>query len=117
MEAAKNAFYSQAVMIGVHQFVEFAGFMSEYIKLAREAHREGKSIYDVLPIKPHHAAYVADKLGCIYGPVLFASQEVRDAFIEELFQGQCDLVVRKQDEPGSDYAMQDVTEEYFKKDP
>ena len=38
MDRAISRFYSEAVQIGVHPFIEFAGVMTAYAKSCRRAH-------------------------------------------------------------------------------
>jgi len=84
MTHAKNVFYELAVAAGHHQFLEFAGLMSEYLKLCTEAHEAGND-FSALPMKEHHAAYIAEKLECIYGLTLKRSLELTKAFLVRLF--------------------------------
>ena len=74
MRGASDYFYSMAVRIGVHAFIEFTGLMNEFIKLCEEAHEKGIDFTMAnvhsgqhLPFQPHHIAYVYEKLECIYG--------------------------------------------------
>lgn len=74
MRGASDYFYSSAVRIGVHAFIEFAGLMNEFIKLCEEAHAKGIDFTMAnvhtdqhLPFQPHHIAYLNEKLECIYG--------------------------------------------------
>lgn len=88
MREASNAFYSRAVRIGCHPFIEFAGLMNEYIKLCQQAHEAGIDFNESsghsgnpLPMAPYEAAYIGEKLGCIYGPSLQPPENTR-AFLE-----------------------------------
>lgn len=74
MRGASDYFYSMAVRIGVHAFIEFTGLMNEFIKLCEEAHAAGIDFTMAnvhtgqhLPFQPHHIAYLYEKLECIYG--------------------------------------------------
>lgn len=74
MRGASDYFYSMAVRIGVHAFIEFTGLMNEFIKLCEEAHAAGIDFTMAnvhggqhLPFQPHHITYVYEKLECIYG--------------------------------------------------
>lgn len=80
MKSASNAFYVAAVNIGHHAWIEFSGLHNEYIKLCEEALAQGNDFTETsihasnaLPMKPHHIAYLAEKLGCIYGRSITAS--------------------------------------------
>jgi len=102
MQVIATKFYQMVFMAGMgtraHAFVEFTGIMNEYITLCRAAAAEGIDFGranthsgDALPVEPHNAAYLAEKLNCIYGPSLLADGDVRDAFIRVLFGGEYTL--------------------------
>lgn len=84
MEHARAVFYRLAVSTGVHQFVEFAGLMAEYIKICREsppaADMVSAVVGDGLSMRAHHAEYLAEKLDCIYGSAFRRSAELRGIF-------------------------------------
>lgn len=74
MRGASDYFYSMAVRIGVHAFIEFTGLINEFIKLCEEAHTKGIDFTMAnvhadqhLPFQPHHIQYLNEKLECIYG--------------------------------------------------
>lgn len=82
-----------------HAFVEFTGLMNEYISICQAAEKAGIDFGQAnthsgkaLPMEPHHAQYLAEKLNCIYGPALLSNKDVRDAFIATLFEGEFRLV-------------------------
>ena len=90
MQLASDAFYRSAFRIGCHQFIEFCGLMNEYIKICRRAHAQGFDFNEAsahsgraLPIRSYEAQYLAEKLGCIYGPSL-QEPENGKAFLEQL---------------------------------
>jgi len=77
MRAASDRFYESAFRIGCHPFIEFCGLMNEYIKMCEQAHKAGidfphASAHSGLavPMAPYEAAYLGEKIGCIYGPSL-----------------------------------------------
>ena len=91
MTSLSNAFYIGATRVGCHAYIEFCGLMNEYIKLCQEAEEEdidwtnanthsGK----VLPVRPHHIQYLAEKLDCIFGPALKHPRN-RRLFMQSLF--------------------------------
>jgi hypothetical protein len=87
MRLAKDTFYRMAASIGMHQFIEFAGFMNEYINCCEAMHKEGIDFgTEPLRIKDYQAAYVGEKLDCIYGPAL-ANPENRASFLSHLDGG------------------------------
>jgi hypothetical protein len=84
MTEAKDAFYAMAVRVGHHQFIEFAGFMVEYIKICFEMHAAGIDFGTTeLAPKVHEMAYIAEKFDCIFGDAL-VKPEARDAFLGAL---------------------------------
>jgi hypothetical protein len=87
MTQAKDAFYAAAVRIGHHQFIEFAGFMGEYIKCCQAMHEKGLDFgTEPLRIEDYNAAYIGEKLDCIYGHAL-ADQKNRASFLSHLDGG------------------------------
>lgn len=88
MQDTSNAFYRQATGIGCHPFIEFCGLMNEYIKLCREAHMKGIDFTETsahsgkaLPMATYEAAYLGEKLGCIYGPSLKDAANKREFLV------------------------------------
>lgn len=74
MEKASRAFYAAAVQTGVHGFIEFTGLMNEYIAMLRATPGELWEVNKHTGTGPkmygHHAEYLGEKFGCIYGPAL-----------------------------------------------
>lgn len=73
MQKTVSAFYFDAVKIGVHPFIEFAGVMNEYVKLCERAHAQGIDFSECnthadfdLPMQPHNIHYINEKLECIF---------------------------------------------------
>lgn len=73
MQKASDAFYKDAVFIGNHPFIEFAGLMNEYITACRAAHKEGIDFTQcnrhnglTLPLHPVMSDYINEKLECIF---------------------------------------------------
>jgi hypothetical protein len=73
MQKASDAFYRDAISIGNHPFLEFAGLMNEYIKACRAAHDQGLDFTEfnahsgkALPLHPVMSDYINEKLGCIF---------------------------------------------------
>lgn len=84
MQQASDTFYVMAVRIGFHQFLEFNGFLVEYIKACRAAHDAGIDFTtESIPFKDHQMKYVAEKMDCIFGDALFEPQNMH-AFVSEL---------------------------------
>lgn len=75
MKHASNAFYVAAVHTGNHAFIEFTGFMNEYIKVCERMVSTGKDFTQCtahtgtsLDMKAYEAMYIAEKFECIFGP-------------------------------------------------
>lgn len=84
MQQASDTFYAMAVRIGFHQFLEFNGFLVEYIKGCRAAHEDGIDFTtESIPFKDHQMKYVAEKMDCIFGDALFEPANMQ-AFVSEL---------------------------------
>ena len=73
MRSACAQFYSAAIRIGNHPWIEFTGLMSEYIKACELAHRAGIDFSQCsthsgadLPLQPFQVAYINEKLECIF---------------------------------------------------
>lgn len=91
MQRASNTFYSMAVRIGCHPFIEFAGLMNEYIKMCVAAKQQGIDFTQTnahtgqaLPMADYNARYLGEKVGCIYGPALAQNAALAHAFLVEL---------------------------------
>lgn len=74
MDAAACAFYASAVSAGNHAFIEFCGLMREYVNACAAALEQGIDFTNAnrhsgqhLPVEPHFANYLGEKLECIYG--------------------------------------------------
>ena len=87
MHAVSSRFYPAAASTGCHAFVEFTGLMNEFIKICEQSlaaevdfatsnTHSGKS----LVVHPYNAAYIVEKLDCIFGPSIKSSPEVRAEF-------------------------------------
>ena len=77
MSKTSSLLYARAFAIGCHPFIEFCGLMNEYIKMCHTAHEAGIDFPHAsahsgiaIPMAPYEAAYLGEKLGCIYGPAL-----------------------------------------------
>ncbi len=99
MHHISDLFYSAATAARCHPFIEFTGLMNEYLACCESAHRNGVDFTQcnthagqALPMQAFNAAYLAEKLNCIYGPSLLSDDAIRDAFIATLFEGKFKLV-------------------------
>ncbi len=84
MTEIKDSFYYAAQRVGYHQFLEFVGFLSEFIKICRRMHAEGVDFGTMeLSAKDYEMAYIAEKFDCIFGDVL-CKPEMRGMFMDVL---------------------------------
>lgn len=74
MNQAVSRFYSAAVQIGNHPFIEFAGVMTAYVKSCERAHADGVDFSEctahageALPMESFELDYLAEKLNCVFG--------------------------------------------------
>lgn len=79
MDEIVSRFYSSAVQIGNHPFIEFAGVMTAYVKTCRRAHEEGIDFTECnrhsgrpLPMESFEVTYLNEKLDCIFDGRLLA---------------------------------------------
>lgn len=102
MDLAARTFYRLAQDANVHQLLEFTGFINEYVKLCQKSWMNGVDFVEnaELPMEEYNAQYIAEKLNCIFGPTFLAKEELRKAFIEELFDGRFKLVKNVPMTPG-----------------
>jgi len=91
MRQVADRFYYSAQQTKCHGFLEFCGLMNEYIKLCQQAHDAGIDFTNTnvhsglpLPMETYNAAYMAEKIGCIFGPTLHTNQAVMVAFLSKL---------------------------------
>jgi hypothetical protein len=84
MRVASSQFYAAAQATGVHAFIEFTGLMNEYIQICEKnpgfMHANTHS-EKPLVLADFEAAYLAEKLDCIYGPSLRASPQLARAVL------------------------------------
>lgn len=54
--------------LGHHQWIEFSGFLNEYVKICAQALANEIDFQEELPpIEEFRAKYIAEKLQCIFG--------------------------------------------------
>lgn len=106
MKKVSSTFYSLATQGRAHAFIEFCGLMNEFIQMCERAHAAGQDFTQAnthtgqaLPMQTYNAAYLAEKLNCIYGPALLNDPDIREAFIAGLFEGEYKLVPVKAPAP------------------
>ena len=89
MDAASSTFYIMAVQTGAHPFIELTGFMNEYIKICRNALKEGIDFTESnkhagaakLPIQTYEAEYLGEKFGCIFETTFSGRPDLLRAFL------------------------------------
>jgi hypothetical protein len=94
MQSASSVFYSMAVRSGNHAFIEFTGFMNEYINLCQAALAEGRDFTEanvhvgqpLFPMRPHHANYLGEKFGCIFASSFHGDETLIEAFKQAAFK-------------------------------
>ena len=91
MKAASSCFYSLATRLNNHTFIEFTGFINEYIKICENALTQGIDFTQAsthsgmgLPMKTHEAMYIAEKFDCIFGPSFRAQPECWETFAKAM---------------------------------
>ena len=92
MYQASARFYVAAQQTGVHAFIEFTGLMNEFIKIcARTPGFMYSNTHSETPLRmePFEAAYLAEKLDCIYGPTFRSSPELMKAMLpDDAYRGE-----------------------------
>jgi len=84
MKEAQVSFYMSARQIGVHPFLEIAGFMAEQIKMYQGMFEAGIDFTEnAIQGRPTELAYIAEKFDCIFGPAL-TDKPNRQAFLASL---------------------------------
>ncbi len=95
MREASNQFYTAAVQTGCHSFIEFTGLMNEFINLCEAANVAGNDFTQsnvhlqgvTLPMREHHAAYLGEKLGCIFASSFAKNPELFRIFLSAFKEG------------------------------
>lgn len=96
LKELNQAFYYLCFAAGVgstaHAFIEFNGLMTAYIQILENAVRHGIDPHSVnehsgvaLPVEGHEIRYLAEKLRCLFGPVIDTNPEARAILLKELF--------------------------------
>lgn len=95
MREASGVFYGMAFRARCHSFIEFAGFMNEFIKLCEEAERRdvdwtqsnAHNPQASLPMMPWHANYLGEKFGCIFAGSFARNPKLLEIFVAALKEG------------------------------
>lgn len=76
----------------VHAYIEFCGVLNKYVEICGRAAVRGidftaSSAHSgkTLPVEVHDMTYLGEKLDCIFGPMLAANPEAREALKRALF--------------------------------
>lgn len=93
MKVASDAFYGMATKIGNHAFIEFTGFMNEYIGMCERAHAAGvdftaTNVHAGAPLaslRDYEAGYIGEKFGCIFQSSFGEEPKLIDAFARAAF--------------------------------
>lgn len=86
MEGISAVFYTMAQAMNFHQFLEFNGFIRQYIVCCREALAKGIDFTsERLPMVDHQAAYIGEKFGCIFEGSFGRQPDLIRAFCKEAF--------------------------------
>jgi len=95
MRAVSAAFYPAAANTGCHAFIEFCGLMNEFIKVCETTMNSGgdflsANTHNEMPLKMEsfQAAYLAEKLDCIFGPTIRENPAAKKVFTEWLLEGE-----------------------------
>ncbi len=73
MDAQASLFYRGAQAVGHHQWIEFTGFLNEYVKMCQRMLDAGKDFQNCeIEPKSFEVNYIREKLGCIFGEKVIA---------------------------------------------
>jgi hypothetical protein len=87
--------YRPLVLTGCHPFIEFCGLMQKYVDVCERAAKQGiqfpfanEHSGMVLRVEEHDLRYLAEKLRCIFGPIIDANPKAKKMFQELLIEGR-----------------------------
>lgn len=92
LDALGAAFYAASANIGVHPVIEFTGLLRTYTAQIKVAVKSGVPLHEIsgvhgdrtLPFSAGQAAYIAEKLDCIWGESFRQDQEAARALFDKL---------------------------------
>lgn len=92
MRVATEKTYPLLAATGCHPFIEFNGLMHKFVDLCERAVEKGV-VFPManehtgipLPVELHDIEYMAEKLRCIFGPIIDSNDEARRALFRHLF--------------------------------
>ncbi len=86
-----SRFYFEAIAVGNHPFIEWTGLLNEYVRMCEQALADGIDFTACnehsgrpLPIYEHQFNYLAEKLGCVFGPSFQANPVAFESFVRRL---------------------------------
>lgn len=93
MQRISNAFYVSARRTDVHTFIEFTGFINEWIKMCTAACEAGidftelsvhakRASTEPLPFASYEAEYLGTKFGCVFEPWFTSHPELLSRFLK-----------------------------------
>lgn len=86
MQIASSTFYALAQRAGFHEFLEFTGFMNEYIKICQRMHKNGQNfVSDAPKLEIYEADYIGEKFGCIFQDSFFGHDNLIRTFCRSAF--------------------------------
>lgn len=90
-------FYAAEMGGRCHAFLEFNGLIHKYVDIAARAAEQGIDFTqanthsgEALPVEEHDLAYLAEKLRCIFGPIIDANPSAKRLMKEILFNEEED---------------------------
>lgn len=93
MRKVNKAFYPMACSTGCHAFIEFCGLQGKFIDMCEDAMLQGVEFplanqHNALPmpLHEHHAEYLGEKFGCIWGFAFTDNDKLRKAFEQKAFE-------------------------------
>ncbi len=86
MKIASAEFYRLAQRAGFHEFLEFTGFMNEYIKICERMHlKKINFVSDAPKLEIYEASYLGERFGCIFQDSFFGFDHLIRAFCRSAF--------------------------------
>lgn len=86
-----DLFFAAGVGTHAHALIEVNGLISKYIDICERAANQGIDFRNAndhsghsLPVEEHDLQYLAEKLRCMFGPMLDANPKAKAAFLETL---------------------------------
>lgn len=91
MRETISAIYWPMMRVGVHPFTEFNGLMSKYCDMCQLLAAQGIQFHDAsvhtgmaIEVDDHHIHYFAEKLGCIFAPIIRGNPRARKIIMDAL---------------------------------